>query len=361
LNKAVSIGPDKDSFGCNFLKSFLDHVEYYQSVQEIIHNHQRVGFEFSDNPTMVIYDFFELDQPHNHQFTDTTILVVESLRQVIKLKSDNRLDLTKKYIILSESWWDVNQYEFDFEYTMIYVSWDIIDSQNRLTNRSDLYYHLMDLSMLNSYNPKYDFLCLIGRGKEWRDTFVKKLQTIDLSNTLTSYYGKCLGNQDLLDLDIEYSRTNSVEEFEQKFYKNVHIGSCNHSYNLSYFTKMDLFKKTNFSLIVETEAELEEYHVTEKTLKCLILGHPFIVMGTPKFLNFLHNMGFKTYSSMFDESYDNIMDLESRMDAVINLVKEVRHYDFNTNELEKIQNHNITALAKLRNTDTYTTFLNVIT
>jgi hypothetical protein len=360
LIRAVKVGPDKDSFGCNFLKSFLDHVECYQSIQEILHNHQRVGFVFTDDPTMVIYDFFELDQPHDYQFTDTTILVIETLRQVKKLVNDGRLDLAKKYIILSESWWDTEKYKFDFEYEMIYVSWDIIDSQNRLTNRSDLYHHLMDLSMLGSYNPTYDFLCLIGRGKEWRDTFVKKLQTIDLTNTLTSYYGKCIGNQDLLDLDIEYSRANSVEEFEQKFYKNVQLASCNHSYNLSYFTKMDLFKKTNFSLIVETEAELEEYHVTEKTLKCLILGHPFIVMGTPKFLKFLHSMGFKTCSSIFDESYDNIMELESRMDAVIDLVKKVRHYDFNTYELEKIQTHNITTLAKLRNTDTYTNFLNAI-
>ena len=52
----------------------------------------------------------------------------------------------------------------------------------------------------------------------------------------------------------------------------------------------ELFYKTKFSVVVETEAEYNEYHITEKTLKCLVMGHPFVVMGTPKFLQFLHKL-----------------------------------------------------------------------
>ena len=62
-----------------------------------------------------------------------------------------------------------------------------------------------------------------------------------------------------------------------------------------YFTKPELFYKTKFSVVVETEAEYNEYHITEKTLKCLVMGHPFVVMGTPGYLNFLHSIGFMTF------------------------------------------------------------------
>ena len=345
----------KDTFGFQSFLSFLDHVDYYQHVQRLLYNTDIVKFNFTSNG-IPIYDVFEIENNDDLVFCDTNIIVTETLKQLKKIA--HKLDQNKKYIIFSESYWDTEKTKIDLDYQLIYMPWDLVDCQNRLANRSNLYFHLIDLDFLSRYNPSYDFLCLIGRSKPWRNDFVKKLQsTINLENSLTSYYGTCLGNKELLNLDIFYERSNSKEEFENKFYQTIVIPETNLKYNLSYFTKNELFYSTKFSLVVETEAELEEYHVTEKTMKCIMLGHPFVVMGTPGYLKFLHSMGIITFNDIFDESYDSILDLETRMDAVIKLVNYLKTMKFNIEQLRDIQNKNINTLIKLRDVTTYQKFL----
>ena len=345
----------KDTFGFNNFKSFIDHVDHYQHLQQILHKSNIVNFTYSDNG-VPIYDVFELFGNNIIEFKEINIIFIETLRQLLLIQ--DKLDKSKKYIIFTESFWDVKKQSFKFDYELIYVPWDFIDSQFRLANRSSLYFHLYDLNFIEKYNPTFDFLCLAGRAKPWRDRFINKLSSkINLSNSLTSYYGKSLGNSKLLDIDIPYDRVNSKTEFEEKFYKQQTIPNTNIKYTLSNFTKNELFYSTKFSVIVETEAELEEYHVTEKTIKCLVLGHPFVVIGTPFYLKYLHSLGFTTYASTFDESYDEILDLEDRIDAVINLIKELSQVSFDKTDLEKIQQNNLIALFKLQNNDTYKKFL----
>ncbi len=351
----VKFGPPKDQFGYQSFKSFVDHVDHFQYVKYLQHKIAPVVFNFNDTGIPII-DFFELKQNDNIKFDEINVIVVETLKQFLFIQG--KLDATKKYIVFSESFWDVKKYQINLDYELIFMPWDLVDCQNWLANRSNLYFHLVDLDFINNYNPQYDFLCLVGRCKPWRDEFMSKLQSsVDLTNSLTSYYGQCLGDQDLLNIDIPYERNNSKFEFEQKFYKPIKIADTNYHYNLSYFTKNELFYKTKFSIVVETEAELDEYHVTEKTIKCIILGHPFVVMGTPGYLKFLHGLGFTTYSDILDESYDSIQDLESRMDAVIDVIKTLQTQVFDIDKLRNIQNKNLNALIKLRNSDTYEKFL----
>jgi len=354
LNR-VQFGPRKDTFGFQSFESFLNHVDHYQHVKYLQYEYSVVKFDFVDDG-IPIYDIFEFHNNSQKHFQDINVIVVETLNQFTTIV--NELDPSKKYIIFSESYWDVKAQLIDINYELVYMPWDLVDCQNRLANRSNLYFHLLDLDFLSSYQPQYDFLCLIGRSKTWRDQFVEKLENkLNLDNTLTSYYGQCLGNQDLLNIDIPYERSNSKFEFENKFYKPIHIPNTNLEYNLSYFTKNELFYSTKFSVVVETEALLQEYHVTEKTIKCIILGHPFVIMGTPGYLKFLHDLGFTTYSDIFDESYDSIQDLESRMDAVIDVIKTLQTQVFDIDKLRNIQNKNLNALIKLRNSDTYKKFL----
>jgi hypothetical protein len=324
-------------------------------VKQVQYGTSVIKFSYGDNG-IPVYDFFELIKNDQLHFDALNVIAVETLVQFLSIQ--DKLDKTKNYIVFSESYWDTKQCQIDLNYELIYMPWDLIDCQNRLANRSNLYFHLIDLDMLSKYKPKYDFLCLVGRSKLWRDKFVEKLETeLDLENSLTSYYGKCLGNSDLLKLDIPYERSNSKVEFEEKFYRPINVPDTNYKYNLSYFTKNELFYQTNFSLVVETEAELQEYHITEKTMKCIMLGHPFVVMGTPYYLEFLHRLGFVTYSNMFNESYDRILDLDHRMDAIIELVKELKTKRFDVKALHNIQQHNINTLIRLRSQDTYEKFL----
>lgn len=362
MEKVVNFFPDKDCFGCNNVKSLIFNLEYYLCVNQILDNQPWITFNFSNDPcesSIFIIDVFELYKKSDIVFQDVNIIVIETLRQLIDLINVNKFDLTKKYIVFSESWWDEKEYQWpNFNYSLLYISWEIVDVKYRISNSNNLYHYLLDLDTIEKYEPKYDFLCLAGRGKEWRDLFIRKLKAnVDLSNSLTSYFGQSIGHKDLLKLDIPYSR--NKHEFDNEFYSPT--GDIKHQYVLSYFTKPELFYQTKFSIVVETEVEHKEYHITEKTLKCLATGHPFVVIGTYQYLQYLRQLGFVTYNHLFSEDYDNIPDLEQRMEAVLDVVKHLQqNFSFKKSDLLEIHTHNIKNLFRLKNNETYEKFLQVI-
>lgn len=67
----------------------------------------------------------------------------------------------------------------------------------------------------------------------------------------------------------------------------------------------------------EVSGVLDQGVVTEKTVKSLMFGRPFMINGGPGVLNVIRNMGFKTCEYMFDEDYDNSSEMLSRHSAII--------------------------------------------
>ena len=68
-------------------------------------------------------------------------------------------------------------------------------------------------------------------------------------------------------------------------------------------------------IIVETDT-LTTNWITEKTVKNLYIGKPFIVMGGPGLLDKIRSFGFQTFSPWIDESYDTITNNYQRLEAI---------------------------------------------
>ncbi len=49
--------------------------------------------------------------------------------------------------------------------------------------------------------------------------------------------------------------------------------------------------------------------------------HPFVVVAQSGLLDYLHTQGFETFENLFDESYDTITDWMTRLQAVVNTIK----------------------------------------
>jgi hypothetical protein len=64
-------------------------------------------------------------------------------------------------------------------------------------------------------------------------------------------------------------------------------------------------------------------HLTEKTFKAIALEMPFILVAPAGSLEYLREYGFKTFSSIFDESYDLETDDIVRIERVTTLLKEL--------------------------------------
>lgn len=81
---------------------------------------------------------------------------------------------------------------------------------------------------------------------------------------------------------------------------------------------------TYFSLISETVcSESDISFRTEKIAKPLAMGHPFVVAANRGFYRDLRDLGFKTFGSVIDESFDLIDNAQSRMDRLIEIVDDL--------------------------------------
>jgi len=112
---------------------------------------------------------------------------------------------------------------------------------------------------------------------------------------------------------------------------NSHGQDQNHLFKNSYFSIITesvfgraahLTKLQNFE-IEPWEAWWREGHVTEKTFKAFFHLHPFIMVGAAGSLAFVKSLGFETFNTIIDESYDDIIDPNERMLAVQKEIKNL--------------------------------------
>lgn len=70
--------------------------------------------------------------------------------------------------------------------------------------------------------------------------------------------------------------------------------------------------------------------LTEKTFKCLKHGHPFVLFAPAGSLAALRNMGYRTFDSVIDNTYDTVTDNTERYLAVIATIRRLALVDPNT-------------------------------
>lgn len=64
-------------------------------------------------------------------------------------------------------------------------------------------------------------------------------------------------------------------------------------------------------------------HLTEKTFKAIALGMPFVLVAAAGSLSYLKEYGFRTFDSVWDESYDQETDDLKRLEQVTKLLKDI--------------------------------------
>lgn len=87
------------------------------------------------------------------------------------------------------------------------------------------------------------------------------------------------------------------------------------------------YENTEIEIVLETLFDDSRLHFTEKILRPIALGQPFILMGTYGGLEYLRSYGFKTFSELWPETYDTIENPQARMQAVIDLIKHISQLD----------------------------------
>jgi hypothetical protein len=85
-----------------------------------------------------------------------------------------------------------------------------------------------------------------------------------------------------------------------------------------------------FNIIGESVDNNDMFFITEKTFKNLLIGQPFICIGSPYQNVALKNFGFEIYDDIIDYSFDEEMLITNRVEGVIKNLERLKNEDPNT-------------------------------
>ena len=170
----------------------------------------------------------------------------------------------------------------------------------------------------------YKFLFLNGRARRHRQQLINMLSD-------------CLDQSLWTNLDGEPGTTKTLPpEYEVPRYSDTANPVVDHRY-----VKFDLFKNewgeiylwprpyidTYFSLVTETVFDIPYSFRTEKIWKPIAMGHPWIAVANRGFYRDMHNLGFRTFGTVINESFDLIDNNEDRSSRIADIVRDLCQQD----------------------------------
>ena len=115
-----------------------------------------------------------------------------------------------------------------------------------------------------------------------------------------------------------------------------------------------LYDSSLINIITETYFFSNVIHITEKTYKPIAFMQPFILVAASGSLKHVQDMGFKTFSEFWDESYDLETDHKIRFEKIISVIKfiaswtEEQRIEF-THKIKDIVEYNVKHLNTMPN------------
>lgn len=83
------------------------------------------------------------------------------------------------------------------------------------------------------------------------------------------------------------------------------------------------YEHTLFDLVAETVFNYPHAYISEKTVRPIVGGRPFVAVAAPNTLAWLQEMGFETFSRWWDESYDQEPDPDARLSLIFDTVMDI--------------------------------------
>lgn len=272
---------------------------------------------------------------NNINSSPSPLIAIDCLTEGLHSKKFfNRYNKNKKYILFCNGAWDTNYHHIDIDYVLVqslfflYLAADTYNSPNRFCYYMDKNYNF------DSDKP-YNFVSTIGNIRKERTILVDKLkQSLVDRKFILRYSGVDHGSpSDHLDvINFEVGKFDPFTSILEKYYHNV-----------SQSLPMAMYNSARFNIAVETDLDYQHnFLLSEKTIKVLATGMPFVSVSQHNFLHNIRSLGFETYHSLWDESYDQETDYKKRIDMIVNLCNNLCDFDWDAHrtQLELIKYKN---------------------
>ena len=108
------------------------------------------------------------------------------------------------------------------------------------------------------------------------------------------------------------------------------------------------YRQIGIEVVLETLFDDQRLQLTEKALRPIAAGRPFILASTPGSLQYLRDYGFQTFDGLIDETYDTITDPKARLEAIVAEMKRISELDESTKTALWVSLYEIAAQNKAR-------------
>lgn len=131
----------------------------------------------------------------------------------------------------------------------------------------------------------------LNTGEHWRESPVRILNFVGLFDKITNFLSQCPFTADELN---------------------------SYQHNLYSSTVIEHFENSYLNVVLETHLDCDQsggVFLTEKTFKPIKHCQPFIMFGAVGTIQYLRQMGYRTFDHVIDHSYDSIQDNTERWDC----------------------------------------------
>ena len=314
--------------------------QQYNNPMAIFHDQEPLDYNFYtqdqlQNQVKLVYADWLVD----HAFKDLALEYISLQHLRVVTDCANQYDLT--ILVHSEQRsWQVDHYSNKGFVPVYYWSHAVI-AQDWFRYAG----HDPELDF-KFFNFEQDFL-IYNRAwsgtREYRLSFVEKLISNGLvKNCKTSfnpidqhthYTNHCFANK-------KFNIQN--QQLENYFPLNTYSADASADY-----CSLD-YAACGIEVVLETLFDDDRWHLTEKTLRPIACGKPFLLAATPGSLQYLKNYGFETFAELIDETYDTITDSKSRLNAIVIEMKRIAALEADAKQVLYTKLHEIAQRNKQR-------------
>jgi hypothetical protein len=164
--------------------------------------------------------------------------------------------------------------------------------------------------------PTYHFEAMLGQQKQTSDLIYNELK--DDTRVLLNYFCKT-------DKWLPIGNATADNAFRGTSGELVEYNDNRQTTNISTFISAEIYNQSWFTIV--TESRPTDLFFSEKTAKPILAKRMFVFFGAQHSLGTLHKLGFKTFSNIIDESYDDIADDNKRWEMALEQVKFLLNQD----------------------------------
>jgi hypothetical protein len=184
----------------------------------------------------------------------------------------------------------------------------------------------------NQKDKPYMFDVLLGSRRWHRDFIVKEFITSGLADQSIITYRNLYKvqnvqeynrdhDQNFPDVKIQYPYVNA------NYNKKWEIPATSNGLFPIVGIPWEIYRHTNYTILSESQYRTDIFFMSEKTAKPIWAKRLFVVFAVAGFLKKLRQLGFKTFHSVIDETYDDEPDAEKRFSLAFDQVKYLHTQD----------------------------------